>query len=283
MKKKEVLTFRDLHLILRNHMTVTQYEFYNELFNWAYPDGGVPEAYVSRWCNGRKSVSEVISGPAAKEPEEFNRYRVLWKKLLERKYIRCSDALMDALRNAIKKDAFQKKKRLPKAEHEVLAWALIQALENDYIKDNVPIDPALLGAFQQADKFCREANIPLNAPYILNILLETPHSPLLQALNKLRPGFGGQYSGSMKKYVERANHSGRYEGWEVIQSEFLFYAQKTVFLRKEEGKTVEEIDIVEGLLMSSSNTVDTLVQHAGGREKLLAALSPINITSDIPC
>lgn len=278
MEKKEVLTFCGFHFILQPHMKTTQYALYSELFERAYPDEGVPEAYISRWCTGREPVKEIISCPAAERPEEeLNQYSALWEKLQKLGYVHCSDALTTSLRHAIQKDAFQQKKRLPKAAHEILAWALVQALGNDYIKNKIQIDPSLLASFQEADKRCREANVPLNAPYILNILLETPRSPLLQALNRLRPGLGSQYAESTKKYAESTNHWGTYEGWDVTQSEFLFYAQKEAFFDNRE--MAGELDIVKGMLRSRSNVVQALLQHTGGREALVETLLALNKTT----
>ena len=277
MEKKEVLSFPGFHQILRPYTAVTQYVLYNELFYWAYPEGSVPEAYVSRWCTGRDPVKEVISRPAAMEPGEFERYRALWKTLLDSARVHCPDTLVNSLRAAIKKDVFQQNKRLPKAEHELLAWALVQALQNDYISNSIQIDPSLLSAFQDADQLCREANIPLNAPHILDILLSLPRSPLLQALNKLHPNLGSQYAQSMKAYAQSTHHSGTHDGWDVSSSEFLFYAQKKAFLDKRTA--AGEADIINGLLLSRSNVVADLLRHAGGREALSAALSSLNQTT----
>lgn len=278
MEKNEVLMFRDFHLIVQPYKTSTQYEFYNELFKWAYPDGGVPVEYISRWCSGRKPVSELISGPAAVRPEEeLARYSGTWEQLLKNEYIHGSKTLMTSLRDAIRKDVFQQRKRLPKAEHEMLAWALVQALRNGYIKQKVQIDPSLLSTFREADKRCRAANIPLNTPYILNILLGTPHSPLLQALNRLEPGLGERYANSTKEYAATTSHGGRYEGWDVTESEFLFYAQATAF--SENRETAGELDIVKGLLRSRSTVVKSLLQYVGGREVLTAVLLALNKTT----
>jgi len=278
MEKRDVLSFHSFHHISQNYFAVPQYKIYNVLFQWAYPDGDVPEACVSRWCTGYAPVKNVVLRLAARQPDrEFDRYSKLWENLVKLEYVHCPDTLSASLRDEIRKDVSQQKKRLPKAGHDLLAYALVQALGNDYIMNKIDINPSLLSAFQTADKQCRSAGIPLRAPYILNVLLDLPDSRLLQTLNRLRPELGSHYAEEIRKYVQRKNHGGAYEGWDAAQSAFLFYAKKEAFLDNRD--TAEELDIVTGLLYSHSSTVEKLLDLAGGRETLIAALHSNNTTS----
>lgn len=275
MKTKEALSFYEFHSILNPYSALPPEELYGKLFAGMKAEADLTAESISRWCNGKGYVSGKILDAAVAMPKRyFIEYSTVWQGLLQEKDVYCSEELVRSMRRAIQKDKSEKERRLPEADHEILAWALMAALKNDYVEKKILIQPLFLKKLKDIDEFCRRADIPVNVPHILDILLNEPYFQLYAALNNLKSSLGDSYRKKMHEYAKSIRHKGMYEDGDILDSEFLFYAKKKAFSAgKQEA---DDIDLMGGLFMTMSNTLKEMERLAGGSDKLIAAMSEIS-------
>lgn len=277
MKAKEALSFYEFHSILKPYCVLSPEELYGKLFAGMKRAETLTEESISRWCNGKEYVSGKILDAAVAMPKRyFIEYSTVWQDLLQERAVYSSEELVRSMHRAIQKDKSEKERKLPEAEHELLSWALMVALKNDYVEKKIPIQPLFLKKLEDIDAFCRRADIPMNVPHILDILLNEPYFQLYAALNTLKPSLGDSYRKKMHEYAKSTRHKGVYEDGDIMDSEFLFYAKRKAFSAgKQEA---DDIDLMDGLFMTMSNTLKEMERLVGGRDKLIAAMSEISCT-----
>lgn len=155
-------------------------------------------------------------------------------------------------------------------ECEIIGAALVAALINDSIKKEIKIKPSILTALKEADLKCRDADNPFHTPYVLDVLLTDTDAVLTRALDRLNEGLGGRYKEKIQEYVNKKSHSGRYENENLEDKKYIFYAKKYAFLDKR--TEADEIDLMRGLFLTESRTVEKLITIAGGRDALERAM-----------
>lgn len=292
MEQKEMLGFVKFHNIMKKYilnLTVrgqqgdgAQEAIYGRLFQWAYEraEAGVPPEAISRWIRGKESVSRVIRKAAVTAPKEYGeKYAEVFQTLKDKKIFSSTSKMREDFLDILRMDKLQSMDALGNdaEDCEVMAFALIAALTNDSIRKEVRVKPSILNALKEADAQCREKDNPFRSPYILHVLLTDRDGLFLQALNKLQAGFGNLYREKTGEYAAKSEHRGRYEERKPEDENFIFYAKKLAFY--DERKEADEIDLVQGLFLTDSKTVQKLKAMTGGGDAVVNAMREI-VSSD---
>ena len=246
----------------------SQSELYNELFSiqlqgTSQEEGGISDAQICRWLNGKEGVPNGILSYVFNDQEGCRcHYCKVFEKYVDEK---------DIFRTAEAETKLAEEMYSLKADWgiglfsmaqgnnlwDILAETLVTSLICDHALNSVKLEISLQRYLLEQVDFCRRKNIEFKMPYVLSVLFQNDHSLLVNTLNKLEKGLGRKWSSSIAKYINH-EHSQTYEEVCLEENGLLNYARILSFLNgKDEA---DELELCSALVSypGPSNTLKQL-------------------------